>query len=211
MPAYNDPMSQRFYHGTKADLSPGDLIVPGYNSNYGSRKKAAYVYLSATLDAAIWGQSWPSARGRAGSTSWNRPAPSRMIRTSRTRGFRGIPRNRTAVATRFGSRARSPPGRGTLPKNSKRCRMASSGSGFSVSRPSKNEPTPTGGEAPGARCYGSPMRSSSARMRGSARYGASSGSTPRSGVPGSLSATARSSSAKTRSASPSGARAEASR
>jgi hypothetical protein len=47
--------SQRFYHGTKADLKPGDLIGPGYSSNYGKRKKAAYVYLTATLDAATWG------------------------------------------------------------------------------------------------------------------------------------------------------------
>src|SRR3954464_10476423 len=46
---------QPFYHGTRADLKPGDLIVPGYSSNYGKRKKAAYVYLTATLDAATWG------------------------------------------------------------------------------------------------------------------------------------------------------------
>jgi len=43
------------YHGTKADLQPGDLIGPGYTSNYGKRKQAAWVYLSATLDAATWG------------------------------------------------------------------------------------------------------------------------------------------------------------
>jgi rifampin ADP-ribosylating transferase len=47
--------SQRFYHGTKADLERGDLIKPGYSSNFGKRKKAAYVYLTATLDAATWG------------------------------------------------------------------------------------------------------------------------------------------------------------
>ena len=44
-----------FYHGTKAELKPGDLLEPGYRSNYGKRKVAKYVYLSATLDAAIWG------------------------------------------------------------------------------------------------------------------------------------------------------------
>lgn len=55
MAAIDDLNSQRFYHGTKADLKPGDLIVPGYHSNYGKRKKAAYVYLTATLDAATWG------------------------------------------------------------------------------------------------------------------------------------------------------------
>jgi hypothetical protein len=46
---------QRYYHGNKADLKQGDLIEPGFNSNYGMRKKASYVYLTATLDAAVWG------------------------------------------------------------------------------------------------------------------------------------------------------------
>lgn len=43
------------YHGTRADLKPGDLLAPGYSSNYGERKKASFVYLAATLDAATWG------------------------------------------------------------------------------------------------------------------------------------------------------------
>ena len=55
MAVIDNPNSQRLYHGTKADLEPGALIVPGYNSNYGTRKKAAWVYLSATLEAATWG------------------------------------------------------------------------------------------------------------------------------------------------------------
>ena len=55
MAAIDDLNSQQFYHGTKADLERGDVIEPGYNSNYGRRKKAAYVYLTATLDAATWG------------------------------------------------------------------------------------------------------------------------------------------------------------
>jgi rifampin ADP-ribosylating transferase len=44
-----------FYHGTKADLKLGDLLQPGYHSNYGEGKKANFVYLTATLDAAVWG------------------------------------------------------------------------------------------------------------------------------------------------------------
>lgn len=47
--------SQPFYHGTKANLKPGDLIEPGFSSNYGKRKVASFVYLTATLDAAVWG------------------------------------------------------------------------------------------------------------------------------------------------------------
>jgi rifampin ADP-ribosylating transferase len=48
-------VDERFYHGTKADLKPGDLIDAGYNSSFGKRKKAACIYLTATLDAATWG------------------------------------------------------------------------------------------------------------------------------------------------------------
>jgi hypothetical protein len=46
----------RLYHGTKADLKPGDLIEPGHASNFGERvRNAAHVYLTGTLDAAAWG------------------------------------------------------------------------------------------------------------------------------------------------------------
>ena len=55
MTASDDPSSQRLYHGTRADLKPGDLIAPGYRSNFGKGKQATYVYLTATLDAATWG------------------------------------------------------------------------------------------------------------------------------------------------------------
>ncbi len=49
----NDLSSQTFYHGTKANLKTGDLIEIGFNSNYGKKKKAKYIYVTATLDAAI--------------------------------------------------------------------------------------------------------------------------------------------------------------
>lgn len=44
-----------YYHGTKADLKNGDLIEVGFVSNYGTKKKSKYIYLSETLDAATWG------------------------------------------------------------------------------------------------------------------------------------------------------------
>jgi rifampin ADP-ribosylating transferase len=50
-----DQSTEKFYHGTKAFLKQGDLIEPGFNSNYGQRNNAKYVYITATLDAAIWG------------------------------------------------------------------------------------------------------------------------------------------------------------
>jgi hypothetical protein len=49
------PFSQTYFHGTKANLMIGGLIEAGFNSNFGQRKNARYIFLSATLDAAIWG------------------------------------------------------------------------------------------------------------------------------------------------------------
>lgn len=51
-----------FYHGTRADLMPGDFIAPGYPSNYTGRR-SPWVYFSATLEAAVWGAEL--ARGEA--------------------------------------------------------------------------------------------------------------------------------------------------
>jgi rifampin ADP-ribosylating transferase len=56
--------TQTYYHGTKADLEPGDLIEPGHASNFGERKRGAFVYLSATLDAATWGAELAVGAGR---------------------------------------------------------------------------------------------------------------------------------------------------
>lgn len=58
--------SPTYFHGTRADLKVGDLIGPGYTSNYGSRRKAKFVYLTATLEAAVWGAELAAgtAKGR---------------------------------------------------------------------------------------------------------------------------------------------------
>ena len=64
MSADNDLIAQRFYHGTRADLKTGDLIEPGYASNYGEGEKANFVYLTATLDAATWGAELAAGDGR---------------------------------------------------------------------------------------------------------------------------------------------------
>ncbi|MDI3321261.1 NAD(+)--rifampin ADP-ribosyltransferase [Pinibacter soli] len=53
--AGHTPFTQTYFHGTKADLKIGDLIDINFNSNFGQQKKAKYIYLSATLDAAVWG------------------------------------------------------------------------------------------------------------------------------------------------------------
>lgn len=58
------PFSQTFFHGTKADLKIGDFIEVGLSSNYGQRNTANYIYLTATLDAAIWGAELAFGEGR---------------------------------------------------------------------------------------------------------------------------------------------------
>ncbi len=47
--------SGALFHGTKADLAVGDLLVPGRRSNFGGGRTANHVYVTATLDAATWG------------------------------------------------------------------------------------------------------------------------------------------------------------
>ncbi len=44
-----------FFHGTRTGLGTGDLITPGFTSNYGKRRVANFVYVTANLSVAIWG------------------------------------------------------------------------------------------------------------------------------------------------------------
>ncbi|MEQ9217847.1 MAG: NAD(+)--rifampin ADP-ribosyltransferase [Cyclobacteriaceae bacterium] len=56
--------AQTYFHGTKADLKIGDFVEVGMHSNYGQNKKAKYIYLTSTLDAAIWGAELAVGIGR---------------------------------------------------------------------------------------------------------------------------------------------------
>ncbi|MGN6496457.1 MAG: NAD(+)--rifampin ADP-ribosyltransferase [Tsuneonella sp.] len=51
-----------FYHGTRADLTIGDLLRPGFTSNYADRK-LSWIYFSGTLDAATWGAELAKGEG----------------------------------------------------------------------------------------------------------------------------------------------------
>ena len=66
--------SGAFLHGTKANLSVGDLLVPGRQSNYGEGRHSNHVYVTQTLDAAVWGAELALGKARVVSTSWNRKA-----------------------------------------------------------------------------------------------------------------------------------------
>ncbi len=52
------------YHGTRADLNVGDLLAPGYKSNFGQEKEASWIYFAATMEAAIWGAELARGPGR---------------------------------------------------------------------------------------------------------------------------------------------------
>jgi hypothetical protein len=55
----------RFFHGTKANLATGDLIVPGRGANYGQLDRTTtHVYFAGTLDAATWGAELALGEGR---------------------------------------------------------------------------------------------------------------------------------------------------
>ena len=53
-----------YLHGTKADLSVGDLLVPGRESNFEAGRLMNFIYFTATLDAATWGAELAAGGGR---------------------------------------------------------------------------------------------------------------------------------------------------
>jgi hypothetical protein len=51
----DDLGNKRFYHGTRAELRPGDMIEPGNPPDSGDRDgMTIHVYLTPNLDEAIW-------------------------------------------------------------------------------------------------------------------------------------------------------------
>lgn len=56
--------SGAYLHGTKADLSVGDLLVPGRRSNFEDGRIMNHVYFTQTLDSAVWGAELAVGEGR---------------------------------------------------------------------------------------------------------------------------------------------------
>ena len=50
-----------FYHGSKYDLEIGDLLVPGFASNFEEGRISNNVYFSALLESAVWGAELATA------------------------------------------------------------------------------------------------------------------------------------------------------
>ena len=57
------PPGTIFYHGTRSDLAVGELLSPGFTSNFAERK-LSWIYFSATIDAATWGAELAKGEGR---------------------------------------------------------------------------------------------------------------------------------------------------
>ncbi|MBG6233877.1 rifampin ADP-ribosylating transferase [Pedobacter sp. CAN_A7] len=101
------------YHGTKANLHKGDLISPGFSSNYGKRNKAKFVYFSATLEAAAWGAELPTKSYRTASQlrvtgevkDWKRHSPEQLkamkdhLEVFKQQGIEGNSRINTSYET----------------------------------------------------------------------------------------------------------------
>lgn len=49
---FNPPDKGPFYHGTKADLKTGDLLIAGGHSNYQSELKMNHIYFTALVNGA---------------------------------------------------------------------------------------------------------------------------------------------------------------
>ena len=111
---------RRFYHGTRADLKPGDLIKPGHAPNFGNQDRTTtYVYLTRTLDAATWGAELALGEGPGRIYIVEPTGPIEDDPNLTDKKFRVIRRSHTAPGSRCGSRARSRIGRGTPPKRSR--------------------------------------------------------------------------------------------
>src|SRR3954471_16234843 len=63
MYAKDVPPGTVFYHGTKADLKVGDLLGPGFGSNFVERG-LKHIYFTATFEAATWGAELARGEGR---------------------------------------------------------------------------------------------------------------------------------------------------
>jgi rifampin ADP-ribosylating transferase len=111
----NDNPSGLFFHGTRADLEVGDLLTPGFVSNYGQRDTASWIYLTATLDAAIWGGELAAGEGRERIYIVEPTGEIFDDPISPTRNIPAIRPGPIARGRRFGSRAKSRSGKAIRP------------------------------------------------------------------------------------------------
>lgn len=56
--------SDAYLHGTKAELAVGELLRPGFRSNFEEGRVSNHLYFTKTLDAAVWGAELALGEGR---------------------------------------------------------------------------------------------------------------------------------------------------
>ena len=61
-----DHVEGPFFHGTKAALQAGDLLVAGWSSNYEEGRVANHVYFAALLEPAVWAAELATAFAATG-------------------------------------------------------------------------------------------------------------------------------------------------
>jgi rifampin ADP-ribosylating transferase len=59
-------VSGPFFHGTAADLRPGDEVRPGRTSNFHKGRVMNHVYFAAAMETAVWGAELASALAAGG-------------------------------------------------------------------------------------------------------------------------------------------------
>ena len=102
--SHSDTDGRTFYHGTKADLKPGDELSGGYSSNY-TERRSPWIYFSETVFAATWGAELAKGEGRE-RIYVVEPTGSFMDDPNVTdKSFLAIRRNPIALGTRCASSA----------------------------------------------------------------------------------------------------------
>jgi hypothetical protein len=56
-----DHIEGPFFHGTKTAFEVGDVLVPGYGSNFQTGRISNHVYFSALVETAVWGAELATA------------------------------------------------------------------------------------------------------------------------------------------------------
>ncbi|MSR22766.1 MAG: hypothetical protein EXR92_04365 [Gemmatimonadetes bacterium] len=88
----SDTNSRRFYHGTRADLKPGDLIQPSYSSNY-NRAAASFTPASGRRMVSRSSMCGPTKSSSTSSAPFSCPF---SVRSASTPGPRTSSRSTTA-------------------------------------------------------------------------------------------------------------------
>jgi len=127
MSAKVDPFVRHYFHGTRADLAPGDLIVVGHSSNFETDRALSWVYFTGTLDAAIWGAELSASDKRQRIYVVEPTGPIEDDPNVTDKKFPGNPTCPIAATIRFGSSPKSRNGRGILNSRYSRCWTGSPG------------------------------------------------------------------------------------